>query len=50
MTITYADGTTATFYAEADDNVRDMYTTAKNLAAAGETNAVIEHIIATCEA
>ena len=50
MTITYADGTTATFYAEADDNVRDMYTTAKNLAAAGETNAVIEHIISVCEA
>ncbi|MBE6668146.1 MAG: hypothetical protein E7607_07560 [Ruminococcaceae bacterium] len=50
MTITYADETTATFYAEANDNVRDMYTTAKNLVEMGETNAVVEHIISVCEA
>ena len=50
MTLTYADGSTVTIYAAANDNVRDMYTTAKNLAAKGETNMVIEHIISTVEA
>ena len=50
MTIAYADGSTATIYAVANDNVRSMYQTAKNLVEGGETNAAIEEIIATCEA
>ena len=46
MTVTYSDGTTATFYTEFDDNnVRSIYEVALALKAKGVTNDAIENII-----
>ena len=50
FTVTYADGTTATFYADfnAEDNVRSMLEVAQNLKDAGVTNRVIDRILEVC--
>jgi hypothetical protein len=51
FTVTYADGTTATFTADfGADNVRSMYDVAVALNAQGVSNRVIDRILSVCAA